>query len=191
MRQTYGHRFRNSAPPEYKFRTREHVIADLSVNHVERPVLREGHVVERVVYDYGYDLLFSTFHNGRYESGQAYIQLKATDHLNGIEDGKTISLKLTRADVNLWLGATVPVFLILWAAVTDTAYWLYVQPYVSASGRFPLAPGKKTLTVRLSKENVLTQAVIARFREYKNIVHQQVGRVVVHRDWNRYFRTTH
>ena len=172
---------RNAPPPDYKFRTREHVIADLSVNHVERLVLREGHVVERVTYDYGYDLLFSTFHNGRCENGQAYIQLKATDHLKEFGDGKTISLTLTRADVNLWLGATVPVFLILWDATMDVAYWLYVQPYVNSSGQFPLPPGQKTLTVRLSKEDVLTQAVIARFREYKNAIHQQVEKVVVHR----------
>jgi hypothetical protein len=36
-----------------KRRTREHVIADLSVNHVERMVLRCGWTVERVRRDYG------------------------------------------------------------------------------------------------------------------------------------------
>jgi hypothetical protein len=31
-----------------KRRTREHVIADLSVNYVERFILEEGHTVQRV-----------------------------------------------------------------------------------------------------------------------------------------------
>jgi len=41
------------AEPRRKRRTREHVIADLSANHVERHVLRSGHTVERLVHDYG------------------------------------------------------------------------------------------------------------------------------------------
>ena len=44
-----------------KRRTREHVIADLSVHHVEGHVLRCGWVVERIVYDYGLDLEINTF----------------------------------------------------------------------------------------------------------------------------------
>jgi hypothetical protein len=44
-----------------KWRTRQHVIADLSVHHVEGFVLEEGHTVERVAKDYGCDLLFFTY----------------------------------------------------------------------------------------------------------------------------------
>ena len=43
-----------------KRRTREHVIADLSVNHVERQVLLAGYVVDRVSNDYGIDLEVTT-----------------------------------------------------------------------------------------------------------------------------------
>jgi hypothetical protein len=41
-----------------KRRTREHVIADLSVNHVERQALLCGFSVERIRVDYGIDLIF-------------------------------------------------------------------------------------------------------------------------------------
>jgi hypothetical protein len=44
-----------------KRRTREHVIADLRVNHVERLVLRCGWTVERTRYDYGLDLDMHTY----------------------------------------------------------------------------------------------------------------------------------
>ena len=59
-----------------KRRTREHVIADLSVNHVERFVLLCGHTVERVLHDYGIDLLLYTYDgNGESENDTIYIQL--------------------------------------------------------------------------------------------------------------------
>ncbi len=47
--------------PPRKQRTREHVIADLSINHVERQILLAGHVVERWLHDYGLDLVATTF----------------------------------------------------------------------------------------------------------------------------------
>ena len=57
-----------------KRRTREHVIADLSVNFVERQVLLCGHTVERVRADYGYDLLLSTYDpKGEVETGRGDV----------------------------------------------------------------------------------------------------------------------
>jgi len=54
-----------------KKRPREHIIADLSVNHVERYVLLCGYSVERVEYDYGFDLVIFTYDaNGEIENGQ-------------------------------------------------------------------------------------------------------------------------
>ena len=44
-----------------KMRTRGHVLADLSINHVERQVLRCGFSADRVQYDYGYDLTMATY----------------------------------------------------------------------------------------------------------------------------------
>ncbi len=44
-----------SAPK--KQRTRQHVIADQSVNYVERFIIDEGHTAQRLERDYGYDLL--------------------------------------------------------------------------------------------------------------------------------------
>jgi hypothetical protein len=65
-----------------KRRTREHVIADLSVNYVERFILRCGWTVERSRYDYGIDLYMQTYSaNGEVESGWVRLQLKATDSL--------------------------------------------------------------------------------------------------------------
>jgi hypothetical protein len=46
---------------QYKRRTREHVIADLGVNFVERKILLAGFVAEREHFDYGIDLVVKTF----------------------------------------------------------------------------------------------------------------------------------
>ncbi len=54
--------------------------------------------VERIEYDYGYDLLIFTYDaEGEIENGQIYIQLKATDSLSTLADQKTISFTLTRS----------------------------------------------------------------------------------------------
>ncbi len=69
--------------PKYrKQRTRQHVIAAQSVNYVERFIVDSGHTAQRVEYDYGYDLLITTFDEAGFEEpGLIYLQLKATDSL--------------------------------------------------------------------------------------------------------------
>jgi hypothetical protein len=57
-----------------KTRTCEHVLADLSINYVERQVLQCGFSIDRVQHDYGYDLTMATYnHAGEVEPGAVYI----------------------------------------------------------------------------------------------------------------------
>ena len=68
--------------PLRKLRTREHVLADLSVNHLERHVVLCGCSIQRMHSDYGYDRIMSTFDvNGEIEPGVVFVQVKATDNL--------------------------------------------------------------------------------------------------------------
>src|SRR5213592_2292882 len=70
-------------PGPRKQRTRQHVIADLSVHHVERFILEEGHTAQRLGSDYGYDLVMSTFdEQGFVEPGSVYFQFKAMETLD-------------------------------------------------------------------------------------------------------------
>lgn len=69
-------------PKRKRRRTRQHVIADLSVNHVEYFALQCGYSIERIESDYGYDLqIYSYDKYGELENGVVYVQLKATDHI--------------------------------------------------------------------------------------------------------------
>src|SRR5215831_18139590 len=68
-----------------KRRTRQHVIVDLSVHHVEGFILQEGHTPYRLSPDYGYDLvLFTHDEQGYLEPGSVYIQLKAAETLQPV-----------------------------------------------------------------------------------------------------------
>jgi hypothetical protein len=79
-----------------KRRTRQHIIADQSVNHVERFIIDEGHTATRMPNDYGYDLLMMTFdEKGHAEPGLVFLQLKASDSL--ARGGKTTSTTSTSA----------------------------------------------------------------------------------------------
>ncbi len=67
-------------PEKKKRRTREHIIADLSISHTERQALLAGFAVQRIVRDYGIDLFIATYDRfGEVENGEIRIQLKATD----------------------------------------------------------------------------------------------------------------
>src|SRR2546429_8162192 len=95
---------RNGMPPvptPRKRRTREHVLADLSINHVERFILEEGHTAYRPTPDYGYDLFLSTFDEQGYsEPGVVCIQVKAAESLQAVGDEYVFDLDVR--DYNLW-----------------------------------------------------------------------------------------
>ena len=84
-----------------KQRTRQHVIADLSVNYLERIILDEGHSVERPTSDYGYDLAMRTHDpDGFGETGFVLFQLKSSDSLE--HSGGMYSFDVDIRDYNLW-----------------------------------------------------------------------------------------
>lgn len=118
----------SEASPARKTRTREHVIASQSVAHVESLIVASGYVAERPINDYGYDLNLITFDSrGEMENGCIYFQVKATDKLPILRDGKTISFRLDWRDVALWRGETMPVILIVHDTLHKVTYWLYTQ----------------------------------------------------------------
>lgn len=158
-----------------KKRVRQHVIADLSANHVERYILRCGFSVERVQHDYGIDLVLFTYDiNGEIEPGQVYIQLKATDHLTVLQDQQTLAYPVKRSDLTLWLDEPMPYILILYDAQAEVAYWLYVQAYFARLREFSLQRAGDITMVHLRKANVVNDEAVQRFARYKNDVLKQV-----------------
>jgi hypothetical protein len=149
-----------------KRRTRQHVIADQSVNHVERFIIDEGHTAQRLEKDYGYDLLLLTYDEQGYaEPGLVWLQLKAAETLRAV--GSDYAFDLDIRDYNLWMLEEMPVVLILFDASGRRAYWLDVQRYFHEDATRRPKKGAKTVRVRIPKRQVLNRRAIATMRDLK------------------------
>jgi hypothetical protein len=94
-----------------KTRTRQHIIADLSLNHLEKLAFLNGFSTESFRSDYGYDVNIFTYNTeGEFEIGNIYVQLKATDRLKLLKSGLEISFALDKRDVNTWINDHFPSF---------------------------------------------------------------------------------
>ncbi len=149
-----------------KQRTRQHVIADQSVNHVERFIIDEGHTAQRLEKDYGYDLLLFTFDEQGYaEPGLVRLQLKASASLRSVRSSYVFDLDIR--DYNLWMVEEFPVFLVLFDASRRRAWWLDVQQYFRENaGRRP-KKGAKSVRVRIPIRQVVNRRAIAKMRDLK------------------------
>jgi hypothetical protein len=149
-----------------KRRTRAHVMADQSVNYVERFLIDEGHTAQRQQYDYGYDLNVITYDSKGYvEPGSFFLQLKAAETLN--ESGTDYVFDLDVRDYNLWMMELLPVILVLYDASRRRAYWLHVQPYFRQDPARQPRPGAKTVRVRVPKRQAVNRRAVAAMRAIK------------------------
>jgi hypothetical protein len=160
-----------------KIRTREHVIADLGVNHVERQVLLAGYTVERIVHDYGLDLILFTYTpQGEPEDGGIFLQVKATERLRLIQSGTFAQFRLERADVRGWLRRLTPVILTVYDVAQDRTLWLHIQAYFDALRGFNRFIATGTITVRLPVSQVLTPDAVRQFSPLRDEAFQQRSR---------------
>ena len=156
-----------------KTRPREHIIADSSVSHFERLAQNCGYSVERTAHDYGFDLLMFTFNaNGEMENEAVKIQMKATDNLKLLQGGKTVSFSVECSDLRLWNDELMPVVLVVYDAQQEIAYWVHIQEYFDY--KVFEAGTRKTLNIRISKDNVLDEAAIRLFAQRKNEPHKRL-----------------
>jgi hypothetical protein len=154
-----------------KLRTREHVLADLGVNFVERQVLLHGWSVDRFEHDYGIDLFMVTYSQaGEIENGRVLFQVKATDSLRRSKDGSTFAIPLSSRDLRYWLGEPAPVILIVYDAKADQAYWVYVQQYFEQQRAIDLATAPGRVTVHVSMSKRLDQDSLDQFGRFRDEV---------------------
>jgi hypothetical protein len=151
------------------------VLADLSINYVERQVLLAGFSVDRVQHDYGYDLTLITYNAaGEVEPGAVFVQVKATDSLPRLADGKTISWVVSRRDLKLWLDEFYPVILVVYDGEKDRAYWLHIQPYVASRNTASLFADRETISVHIPVRNRLAPRAVQAIARGKNELHRQL-----------------
>jgi hypothetical protein len=150
-----------------KRRTRAHIIADLSINHVEKRVLECGWTVQRFRPDYGLDLLMTTFNRrGELENGDVRRQIKATDSIKVVSSGNAVAVRLEWRDMVYWLNEPLPVILVVYDAKSDRAWWLYLNDTRRTGTRSSPIGAKLTVSVPLA--NVLDRAAVRRFRKFRD-----------------------
>ena len=169
--------------PERKRRTREHVIADLSVNHVERQALLCGFSVERVRHDYVIDLILSTYdQTGEVESGEIFLQVKATERLRLVGQGQFVRYRLERIDLRAWLAQPLPVILVVYDALAERGYWLYVQAYFAKQPGFNWKRAGATVTVRIPVANILDPSAVRTLAGYRDRILAQTRGVITYEE---------
>lgn len=149
-------------------RTRSHVIADLSVNFVQRFFLEEGHTADPVESDYGYDLTVQTFDaDGFIEAGLIYFQVKATEVVSVYSQPSKarFAFSLEARYPRIWSRELMPVLFVLYGVRARRGYWLDVQSHLAS--RPPLRATAKTFTLYIPQQNVLRRSTIRLMRQEK------------------------
>jgi len=151
-----------------KQRTRKHIIASQSVNHVEKFIYDKGYTAERVESDYGYDLIVSTYDEaGCVEPGFILLQLKATDRIRRIENDTYVSFTISTKDYRNWTAEGYPVFLIVYDSINRKAYWLYIQKYFKEDKTRAPKAGATTVRLRIPVGNEMSEPTVDYMRARK------------------------
>jgi hypothetical protein len=162
-----------------KRRTRQHIIADLSVNYFEKFVLEAGFVLCKFESsnDYGYDLLLLTYtEEGEIENGKIYVQMKATDSIKIGTRAATVLFTLDKRDIRLWVSEIDPVILVLFDAVGRRAYWLHVQDYFSVYD-FNGNAETKTVNVHIPLQQTINLTAIKKIANIKRNIYNRLGKI--------------
>ncbi len=147
-----------------KLRTREHIIEDLGFNHVEKQVLLTGFVLQRNLYDYGYDATINTFNEtGEAENKNILFQLKSTDHLEFSDKKQGFVFDLSKRDLELWLSNLYVVLLILYDAQKDVAYFVDLQVYFNEN-RILLKNVRKFVRVYIPPKSIFNVESLKQIR---------------------------
>lgn len=149
-----------------KRRTRQHVIEDLSIHHVEGFILEEGHAVQRVTKDYGYDLILFTYdEEGQFEPGLVLFQLKASEALKSVNENYVFDIDIR--DYNLWIRVKDPVIIVLFDASRRTAFWLAFQKHFWENTHYRPKKGAKSVRIRVPMRQVVDRQAISAIRDLK------------------------
>jgi hypothetical protein len=157
----------NSTSAERKRRTREHILEDLSLHHIQGFVLRCGFTVQPTRADYGYDMCLQTYNDqGEIEDELIWLQLKAGETLDRylLKKDDCFSFPINVKDYRLWTRAILPVYFILYDARLDEAYWSSMKDDTLPS---PKAT-EKTVQLHVPRHQIVGIQTVLMMRQRKN-----------------------
>lgn len=150
-----------------KRRTRQHIIEDLGLNHIERQILLTGNVFRRFGdHDYGYDGLIETFdEHGQTDNPIFNVQVKSTDVIQYSPQNDGFIIDLSRRDLEFWLKSFVPVLLILYDAQQEIAYFTDLQSYFNKN-RIALKNVRKFVRIYIPQKSVFNKSAIQELQKH-------------------------
>ena len=144
-----------------KLRTRQQVIHDLALNHIEKQILLSGNVLERNKDDnYHYEGVIDLYNEqGQVSNLAIAVQLKSMDSVQLLSENARFVVDLSKQDLERWLKTEIPVLLILYDAQQDIAYFTDLQTYFNKNGHL-LRNVRKFVKISLSPSWVFNQSAI-------------------------------
>ena len=133
------------------------MIADQATNAVAEVIGRSGHAVERVLNDYGEDLLVQTAHAGRMDACRLWVQVKGTttlDRFRVADGGYRLTVPFRQA--LRWLRTLDSVVVVLWDVSAGRGWFADPKEQVDELGSL----GQKTVTLRFNAARHFKEEVI-------------------------------
>ena len=151
-----------------KLRTRQHIIEDLGLNHIERQILLTGNTFRRFGdNDYGYDGMIETFNErGETENLTFMVQLKSTDNIQFSVQKGGFTIDLSKRDLEHWLKSQLSVLLILYDAQGEIAYFVDLQSYFNEN-RLLLKDVRKFVRIFLTPQSIFNKNAIQELQKIK------------------------
>ena len=145
----------------------EHIIASLSANAIERYFLKKGHTVLKTEQNYGVDLVVFT-HDAMGMSNAEIFLFSSKQRTR--RDSRPMGLytfSISVKDYHAWSNECMPVFLILYDAKSDRAYWQYVQGYFESNTGLRPKTNATSISVRLPVGNEFNEGTVEYARTRK------------------------
>ena len=138
-------------------------------------ITRAGHTAERVVSDYGEDLLVQTSHSGRMDASRLWFQVKGTEHVNRYRlkrGGFSVSVDLDHA--LRWSRSADLVVVTLWDVQAEVGW--YALPGRQMDPREGLNLGQRQRALTFQEDATLTPEAVdllawqSRFDHYRLLI---------------------
>lgn len=147
--------------------------ADRAVTAVEGVITRAGHAPERILQDYGEDLLVQTSHAGRMDSSRLWFQVKGTDDIARYRlksGGMSFSVGYDTAA--RWVRSSDLVALVLWDTTAETGW--FALPENQVDGWEDLDSLRQTTTLRFAENDRFDHAAVDRLAWESRINHYRL-----------------
>ena len=150
----------------------------MSFHYIAFLVVKCGFVIEGTREDYGYDAYIEFYAaNGEVETGNVFVQLKATDDINRYITSKGISYPIDMRDFDLWADNPYPVYFVVFDSGTETAYWMYFQKYIEEKGLTSADISTDSFTIHLDRASRFDVATARFWQLDKNKALAQISKV--------------